>query len=183
MRKLALFIAVFSCIAIGLVAVHAFQDVRTGVNIPAIPPAPITCNDSAGQHLNYNGSSYTCGTSTPTGMVTQNGSITAGHMATWNASNVIQDAGAAPPTNPLSGTSTTQTPGLLLAGACNNFTVNVPGATTSQTVTGISAIGGIDVGVGVTLTGAVTSANTVTVHECALVSATPVGAQFRVVVQ
>lgn len=84
---------------------------------------------------------------------------------------------------PLFGTSATQSPGLLVAGSCNNFTIAVTGATTAQTVSGISAIGGVDVGVGVTLTAAVTSAGIVTVHECALVSATPVGAQFRVVVQ
>lgn len=107
---------------------------------------------------------------------------TSGQHLNWNAGTYTCGISTAF-SSPLFGTSTTQSPGLLVAGACNNFTISVTSATTAQTVSGISAIGGVDIGVGVTLTAAVTSAGTVTVHECALVSATPVGAQFRVVVQ
>jgi len=169
--KIALLVVL---IALGLALAPSAQ-------ITVGPPIP-TCFDSAGQHLNYTNGSFSCGTSLPTGMVTQTGGVTPGNAVTWSGSNVIQDSGKTIPSAPLSGTSSTQNPGALLAGACNTFTISVTGATTGQTAS-VSAIGGVTLGATVSLTANVTSANTVTVNECALVGVTPASAQFRVVVQ
>jgi hypothetical protein len=108
-----------------------------------------------------------------------NSSITiAGHAVSLGGSQTLttSDVGI------LTGTSSAQNPGALLAGGCNNFTITVTGATTAQTVK-VSAIGGVDLGALITVTASITSANTVTVHECAILAATPVSAQFRAVVE
>lgn len=110
------------------------------------------------------------------------GATTSGHGVTFNGSGQLTDSGSAPVVAPLTGTSTTQNPGPLLAGTCNTFTITVTGATTGQTAS-VSAIGGISLGATVAITANVTSANTVTVNECGLIGVTPASATFRAVVQ
>lgn len=143
-------------------------------------PLPSTCADSAGQHLNYNGSAYVCGSSTPTGMVTQNGAITAGHEATWNASGVIQDSGQVPALPTLSGTTGSIGGGLLSAGSCATGTATVSGATTSMVAVAQPSDGTNIQGVGVNVSAVVTSSNTVTVSVCALLIVTPAAKTYNV---
>lgn len=171
---------IFTVVIIAVViAVSASRQINTAPIATATIPI---CADSGGQHLNSSAGSLVCGTSTPTGMVVQSGAVVAGHDVSWQGTGQIQDTGAIPAAIPLTGTSATQNPGPLTLGVCNTFTITVTGATTGQSVM-VSPIGGVTLGAAISVKAAITSANTVTVDECALAALTPTSAQFRAVVQ
>lgn len=86
------------------------------------------------------------------------------------------------PVAPLTGTTGSIGGGVLIAGAANTTTVTVAGATTGQTCS-VSAQGGVDIGVGAAVQCWVSSANTVTVRETAIIGLTPAASTFRVTVQ
>jgi len=80
---------------------------------------------------------------------------------------------------PLRGTTGTITGTLLALGGCDTGTASIPGATMGMQV---SASPVSDPGTGVVWNAWVSSANTVTVKECALLTLTPANTAYNVVV-
>jgi len=102
---------------------------------------------------------------------------TAGNL--WTCKAGVWTITALPGSVPLRGTTGTITGTLLVVGGCNTGTATVTGATTGMEV---SASPVSDPGTGVVWNAWVSSANTVTVKECALVSLTPNNTAYNVTV-
>jgi hypothetical protein len=86
---------------------------------------------------------------------------------------------ALPGSIPLRGTTGTITGTLLALGSCNTGTATVTGATTSMPAVATPVS---DPGIGIVWNAFVSSANTVTVKECALVLSTPNNTAYNVMV-
>ena len=123
------------------------------------------------------GAAPTVGASCPTG---QGATLdTSGRM--WTCDAMLSPA-VWMPIGPLIGTSGSIGGNALLAGACSTGTMTVTGAQVGWPVE-ISASDGTNIpALGVALSGAVTSANTVTVNVCALLALTPTTKTYNVAV-
>lgn len=175
--KIRYIVVSLACLLIwGLFLLHASRNAPQITNNVPIP----LCADTSGQHLNSTSSAVVCGTSAPSGMVTQTGGIVSGHMATWNASGVIQDSGASPYAVPLTGTTSSIGGSLLAAGACASGTATISGATTSMIAMAQASDGSNISGLGADVSAVVTASNTVTVNVCALVLLTPPAKTYNV---
>jgi hypothetical protein len=122
----------------------------------------------------------TCGTSTPTGMVTQSGSGIAGHAATWASASVVQDSGVTEPVSPLTGTTGSIGGGALLINQSASGTATVTGATTGQPCIATPTDGTDMLSSSVQIGCTVTSSNTVTVRVYALIALTPASKTYNV---
>lgn len=177
MKQRSILVALF--ISLGLTLILGMAASRSSHQITSSTPVP-TCPDATGQHLNWTSGAFVCGSSTPVGMVTQNGAVTVGHGATWQANNQIQDSGAIPAPVPLSGTTGSIGGGALLAGACATGTATVNGANTGMVAMAQPSDGTNIQGTGVAISANITSSNTVTVSVCALLAVTPVSKTYNV---
>lgn len=102
----------------------------------------------------------------------------AGNHLNWVGGALVCGTSVAPPY--LAGTTGSIGGGLLLAGACASGTAAVTGADPGDPVA-VSASDGTNIpALGANVSGTVTSANTVTVSVCALVSVTPTAKTYTV---
>lgn len=108
--------------------------------------------------------------------ITWLGPVTPGNLISVANVNQVQDGNMKPD---LTGTTASFGGGALLLGQCVSGTATVTGATTSMAAS-VSQAGGTDIGAGLTIEAWVSSANTVTVRRCALLSITPTSQAYNV---
>lgn len=173
------------------------------ITVSTIPP---TCTDTAGQHLNWFANAFTCGASTPTGMVIATGAIVPGHATTWNADGIVQDSGANPVTIsgsptvghmamfnsttnqiqdagitvPLSGTTGSIGGGLLSVGSAASGTASIPGAALGKNCLATPSDGTNIYGLGANIGCIITSSGVATVSVVAIILLTPPAKTYNV---
>jgi hypothetical protein len=184
----------------------SLADVKSDqITVSTIPP---TCADTAGQHLNWFANSFSCGTSLPTGMVTETGVITPGHGTMWSADGVVQDSGAAPVTIsgsptaghvamfnstanqiqdagitvPLSGTTGSIGGSLLSVGASASGTASIPGAVAGKNCIATASDGTNIYALGANIGCTVATAGVATVSVVAVIALTPPAKTYNVTV-